>query len=190
MKITPSMVALWHTVVTVATGILVPIIMGLFQYVSQHGVNVGQDVSYSIPVLLAGAATLQVSLWHAIKLSPALPQVEADVQAQATPIVTTAIGQVGAFVKEEINALESRLHIHINNAVQAATPASVPQVPFPPQASASGNMTILNPNPGTASQYGSYIPVSIAGTVPPQNMVSLPQRSFTESALMPAVPKQ
>jgi len=171
MKITPSMVTLWHVAATITGGIMVPILLGLAQYVSSHGANVGQDVSYGIPVLVGGLATLPVSIWHAVKANPALPQAEKDVEAQATPIVTTAIGQVGAFVKEEINALESRLHIHINNAVQAATPVSVPQVAFP-----------------TNLSVGSILPLTPNATSAP-NLV-MPSRSFTQSALMPAVPKQ
>ena len=163
VKITPAMVTLWHTVVTVATGILVPIILGLVQYVSQHGVNVGQDVSYSIPVLIAGAATLQVSLWHAIKSSPALPQAEKDVEAQAQAVGGHVASQLGTWLEGRFQALENKFAGHQH---AAPTPPSVPQVAFSPSIAAP-------------------LTFNATGSVPP--VATLPPRSWNDSALMPAV---
>lgn len=167
IKITPSMVALWHTVATVATGILLPIILGLFQYVSQHGVDVGQDVSYSIPVLITGAATLQVSLWHAIKSSPALPQVEQDVEVQAQVVGGHVANQLGAWLEARMQALESSVLHH-----QHATPipASVPQVAFPQAVRAP--LSVNTPAGTATSTNQSFVPS---------------QRSWNDSALLPAV---
>lgn len=132
VKITPAMITLWHTVATVTTGILLPIILGLFQYVSQHGVNVGQDISYSIPVLITGVATLQVSLYHAIKASPALPQVEQDVEAQAQVVGGHVASQLVGWLEARMTKLEDNV-LHHQHAAPA--PSSVPQMAFPPTVS-------------------------------------------------------
>lgn len=165
IKITPSMLALWHTIVTVATGILLPIILGLVQYVSQHGVNVEQDLSYSIPVLVTGAATLQVSLWHAIKSSPALPQAEQDVEAQAQMVGGHVASQLGTWLEARMAALEDRV-LHHQHATPA--PSSVPQMAFP--AATQVPLTSITQAPFTLNA-----------------TASIPQRSWNDSQLMPAI---
>lgn len=167
VKITPAMITLWHTVATVATGILLPIILGLVQYVSQHGVNVGQDASYSIPVLITGAATLQVSLWHAIKASPALPQVEQDVEVQAQAVGGHVASQLGTWLEARMQTLENSV-LHHQHATPA--PSSVPQVAFPPTTKAPLAFNVTT------------------GTAPSTNpIIGMPQRSWNDSALLPAV---
>lgn len=181
MKITPSMVTLWHVAATVAGGIMLPILLGLFQYVSAHGANVGQDVSYGIPVLVGGLATLPVSIWHAVKANPVLPQAEADVSNQV-------VAEVKNMAHEALTRIENMWPvIHDLNTRQtaqealtkAATPAIVPQ---PVQSVVASS--------GVAS--ASQIPFQvIAGTaLPSAATYTPPQRLFTQSALMPAVPKQ
>lgn len=168
IKITPSMLALWHTIVTVATGILLPIILGLVQYVSQHGVNVEQDLSYSIPVLVTGAATLQVSLWHAIKSSPALPQAEQDVEAQAQAVGGHVASQLGTWLEARMTALEDRV-LHHQHAAPA--PSRVPQAP----------LASITQAPFTLNATASIPPTVEIGRV------GLPQRSWNDSQLMPSI---
>lgn len=177
MKITPSMVTLWHVAATITGGVMLPILLGLVQYVSSHGANVGQDISYGIPVLIGGLATLPVSIWHAVKANPALPQAEADVSNQA-------VAEVKNMAHEALTRIENIWPVlHDLNTRQtaqeaitkAATPVSAPQ-PVQPVSVPQVPFSIA----GSTYQHPASTPINAV----------LPQRSFTQSALMPAVPKQ
>jgi len=168
VKITPSMVTLWHVAATVAGGVMLPILLGLFQYASSHGANVGQDISYGIPVLVGGLATLPVSIWHAIQNNPALPQAEKDVSNQA-------IADVKNMAHEALTRIENMWPVlHDLNtrqtaqeaATKAVPPASVPQVPFPVMSAS------VPTNP----------PASVINSAPASTMLN----TFP---MMPAVPK-
>lgn len=147
IKITPSMVTLWHVAATITGGIMLPILLGLFQYVSSHGANVGQDVSYGIPVLVGGLATLPVSIWHAVKANPALPQAEKDVEAQAQAVGGHVASQLGTWLEGRFQALENKFAVHQHAApTPSVAPVNVPQVPFP-TANNTGVPTMLNTFP-------------------------------------------
>lgn len=167
IKITPAMVTLWHVAATVTGGVMLPILLGLFQYVSSHGANVGQDISYGIPVLVGGLATLPVSIWHAVKANPALPQAETDLENDAANEAKNLAQQALATGQKALDHIEQSIWpaLHQLNTQQAAQKAATPVV--------------------------AQMPVGPANIQPQGPAVfSLPSRSFTQSALMPAVPKQ
>lgn len=182
MKITPSMVTLWHVAATITGGVMLPILLGLVQYVSSHGANVGQDISYGIPVLIGGLATLPVSIWHAVKANPALPQAEADVSNQA-------VAEVKNMAHEALTRIENIWPVlHDLNtrqtAQEAAQKAATPVVAAPYKIT-DAPASMAQVPVGPTAMYAQSV---TASTASPQ--FSLPQRSFTQSALIPAVPKQ
>lgn len=133
LKVTPSQLALWHAVTALVLSTAMSSALAIFQFVSSHPVNIGQDVSYGLMVLLSAAALLPVSIYHLVQNNPALPQAEADAQAQAQQIGTHVVSHVLAGLESHFKALETSLANHAHVSVPTPPiPTIQPQTTFPP----------------------------------------------------------
>lgn len=138
IKPTAAQLTLWHGVTALISGSAVSSSMAVVQYTTAHGVNIGQDVSYGLLVLLAAIPTLAVSIYHLVQSSPVLPQAEKDTEAQAQQVGEHVIQQLGpwfqvhfANVMGSLKGMEQSLanHAHVPVPTPLA-PSSVPQLPF------------------------------------------------------------
>lgn len=197
LKATPAQLALWHAITALVGGSAVSSGMAIFQYVSMHGVNVGQDVSYGLMVLLSAATLLPVSIYHLIQKSPALPQAEKDTEAQAQQVGEHVLRQLGpwfeahfANVGKYLNNMEQSLANH------AHVPASsVPQLPF--QVTSA---SVPTTPPATSLTTGGVIQpgnITMLGKGSPEVMFPNPAANMTATTsmlntfpLIPSVPKQ
>jgi hypothetical protein len=167
MKLSPAQAALMHTLESAASSAILTFIVGLVQYLSTHALN-WSDLA---TVFASGFVAAFGLIYKSVITSPNLQQAESDTLNEAVTEAKSLAQQALAHIENiwpALHGLNSALATQ-QAATKAATPApsvvpvSVPQVAFTP--------------PNTAS-------------VPFPSIVALPQRSFSQSALMPAVPKQ
>lgn len=179
MKLSPAQAALLHTLESAASSAILTFIVGLVQYLSTHALS-WPDLA---TVFASGFVAAFGLIYKSVITSPNLQQAEADT-------ASAAVAEAKSLAQQALGHIENIWPaLHALNTQQAATPVvqpvSVPQVPFQVTGSTYQQPSLTN-NPITLT----YNTATGTATVAPQNMVSLPQRSFTESALMPAVPKQ
>lgn len=170
MKVTPAQLTLWHGVTALISGSATSSTMAIFQYTSTHGVNIGQDVSYGLLVLLAAIPTLAVSIYHLVQKSPALPQAEKDTEAQAQQVGEHVIKQLGPWFEAHFANVGKYLsNMEQSLANHAHVPASsVPQLPFQV----------------TSASVPTTPPASVVNSATPTTTM------LNTFPLMPAVPKQ
>ena len=199
MKLSPAQAALMHTLESAASSAILTFIVGLVQYLSTHALN-WSDLA---TVFASGFVAAFGLIYKSVITSPNLQQAESDTLNEAVTEAKNLAQQALAHVENIWPAL------HALNTQQAATKAVQPAMVAPYKITdaplASGGMI----QPGTiaivsgggpevvyTSKNASVQPANVSqvpfppapGTATPAFM--LPQRSFSQSALMPAVPKQ
>lgn len=163
MKLSPAQAALLHTGESAASSALMTLVVGIWQSLATGQVHWSQ-MAVVFGSGFIGALGL---IYKSVKASPALPQAETDttnqLASEAHSLAMTALNHIEA-IWPAIHTLNTQQAA--TKAAQPVAPVSVPQVPFPPVGPA--NIPAQGPTV-------TYTP---------------PQRLFTQSALMPAMPKQ
>lgn len=170
MKLSPAQAALLHTAESAASSALMTLVIGVWQALATGQVHWSQMAV----VFGSGFVAALGLIYKSVKSSPALSQAESDttkqVASEAHSLAMTALNHIDA-IWPAIHNLNTQ-----QASQKAATPVNAPQPVHPSGVSPSGFVAVAQ---GPASAVVNNPPV-----------FSLPQRTFTQSALMPAVPKQ
>lgn len=177
MKPTQAQYTILHAVLSAAIATIIGASTAATQYYFDHGQNLWLALAFfggSAPALFV---TLRYAVWHAIQTNAALPQAERDTANEAKNLAQKAL--------EHIENMWPFLHA-LNSTQLAAQKVATP-VTINPTSTATIPQSSMVVQPSSVPQ----VPGSTYQQPPLTNTsmtVTLPPRSWNDSALMPAMP--
>lgn len=159
MKITPAMSTILHIIWSGVFGLIVGGGAAVVQYNSVHGIDVGVDVSLFAGMFLTGFGSMAIATWHNIEKSPALPQAEKDVEAQAVVAVEPLAQQAHERLDQVVKWINSHATQHSTAPVQPVvakpqqntTPVSAPTPQVVPTNAPPANAQLLTTLPNISA---------------------------------------